>query len=311
MAGVTKFITKFFPLWVILCAAIAYLYPQAIMNLKISGYISILLGIVMLGMGLTMSPRDFKMVLVKPWLITIGVVLRCVLMPLIAFFIAHLLKLPDAIAVGLILVGCCPSGTASNVMTFIAKGDTALSVTLTSVITLLSPILTPVTFFLLAGSYIEINIFRMFFDIILIVILPVAIGVFLHTLMPRMVERIQVIVPIISIVAIVVIIMAIIAANAQNIALMGFVTFIAVALHNGLGLALGYFLSRVFGLTIPQSRAVAFEIGMENSGLAVVLATTALGNPAAALPGAIFSVWHNLSGSALASYWGSEKRKKA
>lgn len=310
MVRITKFITRFFPLWVIICATIAYFYPQPIIDSKLSGYISFLLGVVMLGMGLTMSLQDFKMVLVKPWLILLGVAMRCVLMPLIAFSLAHLLHLPDAIAVGLILVGCCPSGTASNVITFLAKGDTALSVTLTSFITLLSPVLTPVTFFLLAGSYIEVDVVKMFYDIILIVILPVAIGVFLHTIMPQVVDKIRLIVPILSIVAIVVIIMAIIAGNARNLAIIGPIAFIAVVLHNGIGLACGYWFSRFFGLSIPQSKAISFEIGMENSGLAVVLASTALGNPAAALPGAIFSVWHNLSGSVLASYWAGKTDKQ-
>lgn len=303
-----QFVTKFFPLLVIAFAGFAFLQPQAVLALKLGSYVSWLLGLVMLGMGLTMSPGDFKLVFTRPGIICLGVVMRCVLMPLIAFTLAHLLQLPDALAIGLILVGCCPSGTASNVMTFIARGDTALSVTLTSIITVLSPLLTPVSFYLLAGSYIQVDVWSMFISILAVVILPVAIGVFLHTTMEKFVARIQPLVPIISIIAIIIIIMAVVAGNANNLASMAIIAFLAVVLHNGLGLAFGYALSRLFGLSEPQSRAVTFEIGMENSGLAVVLVSAAALNPIAAIPGAIFSVWHNLSGSLLAGYWANRKQ---
>lgn len=306
----TSFI-KFFPIWVIISAAVAYLYPGTIIALNLNQYVSILLGVVMLGMGLTMSPTDFKMVLTKPGLVLLGVAMRCILMPVIAYIIAQLLRLPSELAAGLILVGCCPSGTASNVMALLAKGDTALSVTLTSVITLLSPIVTPISFYILAGSYIHVELWPMFLSILCVVIIPVAVGILFHLINARFVEYIRIVVPIISVVAIIIIIMVVVAGNAQMLSSMAGVALIAVILHNGLGLATGYGFSRLFGLTKPQSRTIAFEIGMENSGLAVVLVGVAGLNPIAAIPAAIFSVWHNLSGSVLAGIWSSQVENEA
>lgn len=309
MLKFAKLVSKLFPVLVIVFAALAFLKPEMVLSLGFGSYVSWLLGLVMLGMGLTMSPNDFKMVLTRPGVIFMGVAMRCLLMPLIAFALAHLLRLPDALAVGLILVGCCPSGTASNVMTFIAKGDTALSVTLTSIITVLSPIITPISFYLLAGSYIEVDIWGMFFNILIVVILPVFVGVILHVTMEKVVDHIQPLVPVVSIFAIIFIIMAVVAGNADKLANVAVIAFVAVMLHNCLGLTFGYILSRLFKQSIARSKAIAFEIGMENSGLAVVLATSAALNPLSALPGAIFSVWHNLSGSILASYWGNKDHK--
>ncbi|EJF89189.1 bile acid:sodium symporter family protein [Bartonella tamiae] len=309
MQIIVQTLTRFFPLWVILFAGFAFFQSEIVLSFHLGSYVSWLLGLIMLGMGLTMSPKDFKMVLTRPAIIGFGVLMRCLLMPFIAFGLAHLLKLPDALAVGLILVGCCPSGTASNVMTFIARGDIALSVTLTSVITLLSPILTPISFYVLAGSYIHVDVWIMMFNILTVVILPVAIGVFLHSVMRKFVAYIQSIVPLISIVAIILIIMAVVAANANNLANMAIIAFVSVVLHNGIGLASGYGLSRLFGLSQKHSRAVSFEIGMENSGLAIVLVSAVTLNPIAAIPAAIFSVWHNLSGSLLAGYWANRPIK--
>lgn len=295
-------ITRLFPLWVVVFSLFAFCFPQSVLDLGLSGYVRWFLALIMLGMGLTMSPRDFALVLSRPVVIALGVALRCILMPLIAYVLAHLLNLPLSLALGLILVGCCPSGTASNVMTFIARGDTALSITLTSVITLLSPILTPITFYFLAGSAISVNVWAMFAEILVIVVAPVVIGVILHMCAHRFVNLIQPVVPVISIVAIVVIVAVIVALNARQIADAALLIFVAVALHNALGLFFGYWSSRLFGRTETQSRAITFEIGMENSGLAATLAKDYI-DPLAAIPGAFFSVWHNLTGALLATYW--------
>jgi len=304
MQSAAKFITHFFPLWIILFAVLAFFHPQPVIDSGIKVFVPWFLALIMLGMGLTILPGDFALVLVKPGLVATGVALRCILMPLIGFAIAHILQLPPGLALGLILVGCCPSGTASNVMTFISCGDTALSITLTSVITLLAPVLTPLTFYLLAGTYIPIDVYKMFMEIVTIVVAPVVSGVLLHMVAGRVVTYIQPFVPLVSIVAITLTVAIVVALNAHNLAGTAFIVFLAVMLHNGLGFFSGYWASRLRKRSEMQSRAIAFEIGMENSGLAVTLALAHF-DPVAAIPGAIFSVWHNLSGSALAGYWRS------
>lgn len=298
---VAKFITRLFPLWVLLCAAIAFFFPDPFKPL--AGWITWLLGIVMLGMGLTMKLEDFKLVLSRPRDVLLGVVLRYLLMPLIAFGVSKLLGLSPSLAAGLILVGCCPSGTASNVMTFIARGDTALSVTVSSINTLLAPVVTPFIFLWLAGTMIPVNASALLLDIVKVVLAPIALGVVINMLAGALVQRVVRFVPMVSVVAIILIIATVVALSAAKLMTVAWIAFVAVALHNGLGLCVGYGGARGAGMGERKSRAIAFEIGMENSGLAVALALAHL-NPVAAIPGAIFSVWHNFTGSLLAGYWG-------
>jgi BASS family bile acid:Na+ symporter len=230
-------------------------------------------------------------------------------MPLVAFSVAHVLGLSPFLAAGLILVGCCPSGTASNVMTFIAKGDTALSITITSVITLLAPIMTPYLFLLLAGTYIPIDASAMLKDILIMVLVPVGLGILIRLFAADFVKKIMPLVPLVSIAAIILIVGAVVAGSASRLASVAIIAFVAVIMHNSLGYTLGYFGARLFKLSHKKAKAVTFEIGMENSGLAVALAMAHL-DPLAAIPGAIFSVWHNVSGSLLAGYWGSRDAGK-
>lgn len=297
-----KFITKLFPLWVILCALIAYLVPGPFKPMAPA--ITWLLGVVMLGMGLTMSLEDFRLVLQRPRDVLLGVVLRYLIMPLVAFGVSKVLGLPPSLAAGLILVGCCPSGTASNVMTFIAKGDTALSVTVSSVNTLLAPVVTPFIFLWLAGTMIPINASALLVDIVKVVLAPIAAGVVINMVAGGFVKRVVRFVPLISVVAIILIIATVVALSAAKLATVASIAFIAVILHNTLGLSCGYGVARALGMDKRKSKAISFEIGMENSGLAVALAVAHL-DPIAAIPGAIFSVWHNFSGSMLAGYWGN------
>lgn len=259
----------------------------------------------MLGMGLTMSLDDFKLVFTRPKDVIYGVVLRFVIMPGVAFAVAKLMDLPPSLAAGLILVGACPSGTASNVMTFIAKGDTALSVTVSSINTVLAPFLTPYIFLLLAGTLIPINAEALLADILKIVLFPVALGIVIRIFAASFVERVIKIIPLVSVLSIIAIITIVVALSAAKLATVAAIGFIAVAMHNGIGLGMGYGASRTLGLTHKKAKALAFEIGMENSGLAVALAVAHL-DPIAAIPGAIFSVWHNFTGSLLAGYWGSK-----
>lgn len=308
MEKVARFITKLFPLWVILCALFAFFVPGPFLTWGKS--IPYLLGVVMLGMGLTMSVTDFKLVLSQPKDVLYGVILRFIIMPGVAFVVAKVLNLPPYLAAGLILVGCCPSGTASNVMTFLSKGDTALSVTVSSVNTVIAPFVTPYLFLLLAGSFIEVDAVALLLDILKIVLVPVAVGITLRALFTRFIQRIMPLIPLVSVVAIILIITIVVALSAGRLASVALIAFIAVALHNGLGLALGYWSARGVKLSHKKSKAIAFEIGMENSGLAVALAMAHL-DPIAAVPGAIFSVWHNLTGSLLAGYWNNRDKDEA
>lgn len=297
-----KFITKLFPLWVVIFAGIAFFAPEPFK--PFGKFIPYLLGLIMLGMGLTMSLDDFKLVFTRPKDVLYGVLLRCLIMPGVAFCVAKLLDLPPALAAGLILVGACPSGTASNVMTFIAKGDTALSVTISSINTILAPILTPYIFLFLAGSLIPIDAKALLLDILIIVLFPVTLGILIRGFASDFVDRVSKVIPLVSVLSIIAIISIVVALSAAKLAVVAGIAFAAVALHNALGLSLGYGASRALGINHKKSKAISFEIGMENSGLAVALAVAHL-DPIAAIPGAIFSVWHNFTGSLLAGYWGS------
>ena len=300
---IIKVITRMFPLWVIIFSTLAFFFPAPLFPYK--GWIPYLLGTIMLGMGLTMSINDFKLVFSRPKDVMYGIVLRYFIMPFVAFLVTKILNLPPALAAGVILVGCCPSGTASNVMTFLAKGDTALSVTVSSFNTVLAPLLTPYIFLFLAGSIIPIDAMALLIDILKIVLVPVMLGIALRAVMGHIIDRFIVVVPLISVAAIVFTIAIVIALSAAKLATVALIAFLAVALHNGIGLALGYGASRGVGMNVHKAKAICFEIGMENSGLAVALALAHL-DPIAAIPGAIFSVWHNLTGSLLAGYWGTK-----
>jgi BASS family bile acid:Na+ symporter len=303
-----KIITQYFPLWVIVFAAAAFFQPDPFKPLGI--YIPYLLGIIMLGMGLTMSLHDFKLVLTRPKDVLFGILLRYLIMPAVAFGVAKILNLPPALAAGLILVGACPSGTASNVMTFIAKGDTALSVTVSSFNTILAPVLTPFIFLYLAGAMIPVQAGALLIDILKIVLLPVFAGIILRMLASPVVDTFSKAIPAVSVVAIIMIIAAVVALNAAKLVTVAGIAFLAVILHNAIGLFLGYGASKGVGMSESKARAISFEIGMENSGLAVALAMAHL-DPMAAIPGAIFSVWHNFSGSLLAGFWSNRKLKES
>lgn len=306
MEKIFKFVTKLFPLWVILFSLIAFFFPAPF---KPYGFlITWLLGIIMLGMGLTLTLSDFKLVFERPLDVFWGVVLRYFIMPGVAFSIAMLLHLSPDLAAGLILVGCCPSGTASNVMTFLSGGDTALSVSVSSINTMLAPILTPFIFLFLAGRFIPIDASSLIIDILKIVIFPIVLGVSIRTIASSLVVKVMPIIPVISVFSIIAIIAIVVGLSAARLATVALVAFVAVILHNGIGLSLGYFASRGVRMPHYKAKALAFEIGMENSGLAVALAIAHL-NPIAAIPGAIFSVWHNLTGSTLAGYWGNKDAK--
>ncbi|MFV7501576.1 bile acid:sodium symporter family protein [Acinetobacter pittii] len=305
----TQFIQKTFALWVIVFAALALWQPELFVWLK--AYIPWILGIIMLGMGMTMTVDDFKGVLQSPKAVLIGVVAQFVVMPGLAFILCKLFNLPPEIAVGVILVGCCPGGTASNVITYMAKGNVALSVACTSVSTLLAPVLTPAIFYLLASQWLKIDAASMFISILQVVLLPIVVGLILRTWLKRQVESYIQVMPLVSVIAIVAIVAAIIGGSKAAILQSGLLILAVVILHNGLGYLLGFTAARFFKLPYADSKAIAVEVGMQNSGLGVALAAVHFAaSPITAVPSAIFSLWHNISGPALATYWASKHKQE-
>lgn len=302
---------KYFALWVVAASVVAFFLPPLAV---IANYVNPLLGVVMFGMGLTLTGADFARVLRRPAGAAIGVAGQFTIMPLVAFVLAVALRLPPELAAGVILLGCCPGGTASNVITYLARGDVSLSVSMTAVSTVLAPVLTPLLVLVLAGTWLPVNALDLFVSIVQVVLLPVAAGVAVNTFFGSAVRRVRPALPLVSVVAIIVIVMGVVAASADSLLAVGPLILLVVVLHNLSGYALGYGVGRFLGLGVSQRRAMVVEVGMQNSGLAAALATTHIGG-VAALPGAIFSVWHNISGPALATFWSrrpvEEERKQA
>ncbi|UOR10400.1 bile acid:sodium symporter family protein [Halobacillus amylolyticus] len=291
---------KYFAFWVIGVAAVAYFIPEPFLFLN--SYITILLGVVMFGMGLTLKPVDFKLVASKPLPVIIGVLAQFLIMPLAALAIAFALNLPNELAAGLVLLGSVPGGTASNVMVYLAKGNLALSVAMTSFSTLLAPVATPLILLALAGQWLPVDPISMFISIVQVIIIPITLGIIIRKLLPTVVDKSSSAIPLISVVAIIVIVSAVVSANVESIATSGLLIFSAVMIHNLTGLLLGYVTALLMRLDESKRRAISIEVGMQNSGLGVTLAAAHFG-PLAALPSVIAAVWHNISGPILATFW--------
>lgn len=301
-----SFITRLFPLWAALAAAFAYLDPAPFLALL--PWITWLLMLVMFGMGVTLSVADFKRVLVQPGPVIAGVAIHYLVMPLAAFLLARLFDMPPELTAGMILVGSVASGTASTVMVYISRGDVALSVTIGAMSTLVGVIATPLLTRLYVNAAIAVNVIGLLVSILQIVVAPVALGLLLNQFAPRVVRSAEKALPAVSIVAILVIIMAVVAGSHDSIAKVGPTLFLAVVLHNGLGLLGGYWGGRLLKFDESVCRTLALEVGMQNSGLAAALGIKYF-SALAALPGAVFSVWHNISGSLLAGHWGRKPPK--
>jgi BASS family bile acid:Na+ symporter len=291
---------RWFPLIVIVAGAVALAAPDAFRGW--SPAVPWLLALIMLGMGLTLRPVDFAYVARRPVAFVIGIVAQYVIMPGVGWLLATLLPVGPELAVGIILVACAPGGTASNVMVYLAKGDTALSVAMTSVSTLLAPIVTPVLVLALAGRFLPVDPGALFVSILQVVVVPVLLGFLLRRFAERQVEAVLPALPLVSVAGITAVVMAVVAGSASALLTSGLLILVAVVAHNVLGLGLGYLAARLCGLDETARRAISIEVGMQNSGLSATLATTHF-NPVAALPAAVFSVWHNISGSILAGYW--------
>jgi len=298
MAALSSWIGKTFAVWALLSAVLGFIFPEFFASLAF--LIVPILGIIMFGMGMTLKTTDFLEIVKRPKPVLIGLLAQFTLMPLIAYLLTVMFQLDPLIAVGVILVGCCPGGTSSNVITFLAKGDVALSVAITSISTLLAPFLTPILLEIFAGQLIDIDLLSMMITIVKIVILPILLGIIVHKFLGNKIEAAISVLPIISVLGISIIIAAVVAVSKATILDSGALVFIVVALHNLIGYSLGYLLALFFGFTAMQRRAIMIEVGMQNSGLGAALAATYF-NPVAALPSAIFSVWHNFSGALVAN----------
>ncbi len=293
-------LTLCFPLAAVLFSLLAYWQPQLLTGLKPA--ILPLLGIIMFGMGMTLTPASFASVFKRPGVIGTGLLLQYGLMPFIAWGLGYYLELPLAIVAGLVLVGSCPGGTASNVICYLARGDVALSITLTGCSTLLAVVMTPLLTWLYIGQRVPVPVSGMLLDILLIIILPVAAGLLMRRWLGAFTQSLERAFAPLSMLAIVIIIGIIVALNRDSLTEVASIVVLAVVLHNALGLIAGYGLARLSGYSAAVARTLAIEVGMQNSGLGVALAIKYF-SPLSALPGALFSIWHNLSGALLAACW--------
>ena len=307
----SDFFGKWMALIVIAVAALALFAPQTCLWIKTS-WINWLLGIVMFGMGLTLKVSDFKVVFSRPKDIIIGFIAQFTLMPLIAFALTKAFSLPTEIAVGVILVGTCPGGTSSNVMTYLSKGDVPLSVGMTAVSTLFAPLMTPLLTLLYAGQRVDVNAVAMFLSIVKVVLVPIALGLVCNYFFEKVTREIVRILPLISTIAIIMIIASVVSANSARLKTVGLIVVLVVILHNLLGYAAGYGVGKLLRLNTTKCRALSIEVGMQNSGLATSLAATHFAQyPLATIPGAVFSVWHNISGAVYANFLANRHPEKA
>lgn len=300
MKKLCHYISEYMGILVLVTALLSFAFPQLLQQVRPT-VINYLLGVVMFGMGLTLNLQDFKIVFSRPRDVIIGCLAQFTVMPLLAWGLSRLFSLDEALALGVILVGCCPGGTASNVITYLAKGDLALSVGMTGVSTLLAPFLTPLLTWALAGKSVNVDVVGMLLSILWVVILPIAIGLIVKWIWPKFTEKATDYLPAFSSIAIALIVAIIISANADKLLAGGLLIIVVVMLHNICGLGLGYLIGCLLGMSVSKKRAISIEVGMQNSGLASSLATIHFAAyPLATIPGAIFSVWHNLSGAAVA-----------
>ena len=293
-------LTRLFPLWAILCAIVAYFSPNVF--LPVSPYTSQLLMFVMFTMGVTLSIDDFKRVVTKPKAVIICTLLHYIVMPLTALILSKLFTMRPELLVGMVLVGSVASGTASNVMIYLAKGDVALSVTISSVSTLVGVVVTPILTLLLVGTTVEVLVWKMLVHIIQIVLIPIVLGLMVHHFLYSVVKKCERFLPLLSMLCILLIICIVVAGSHDRIAQVGITVIFAVIIHNGIGLLGGYWGGRLFGFDESTCRTMSLEVGMQNSALAATLGNTYF-SALSALPAAVFSVWHNISGSLLAGYW--------
>lgn len=309
----SDFAGRYLAVLVVAMAGVSLLKPELFLPLgkvKLLGQslTSLLIGVIMFGVGLTLNLKDFKVVFTRPKDVLVGCLAQFTIMPLGAFLIAKTFSLDPFLAVGLVLLGTSPGGTASNVMTFLAKGDVPLSVAMTMVSTLVAPILTPILTYLLAGQWVEVNMIAMLTSIFQVVVVPVVLGIVAHRFIKEDSEMLDKILVLTSVLCIITIIAVSVAPNSKALVKSGFVVIAAVCLHNWLGFAIGYGIAKIFGMDSQKKRAVSIEVGLQNSGLAVGLGAQ-FGNPICLLPAVVAMVVHQISGSILASVFSRKDTK--
>ncbi len=306
MKKVCDFIAQWMGLLVLMVAAVAMFVPGSFDWIE-TKTINPMLGVIMFGMGLTLSPKDFKIVLSRPKDILVGCLAQFTIMPLLAWLLTLAFSLPKELALGVILVGCCPGGTASNVITYLAKGDLALSVGMTACSTLLAPIVTPLLVWLMAGTMVNVDTLGMLLSIVYVVIAPIIVGLLCQHFLPKLTKAVTPYLPAFSSLAIAITVGIVVSHNADRLMLGGMIVILVVILHNLLGLSLGFTIGRLLRLEKPKCIALSIEVGMQNSGLASSLANMHFAAyPLATVPGAIFSVWHNISGALAAKLFQRE-----
>ncbi len=290
-------------LLVLLMAAFSLFVPGP-MKAVSTKVINPLLGLIMFGMGLTLSAKDFRIIFQRPKDVILGCLAQFTIMPGLAWLLAKAFHLPEELAIGVILVGCCPGGTASNVITFLAKGDLALSVGMTATSTILAPVLTPLLVWLLAGTMTHVDTVGMLLSILYVVILPIIAGLFCQKYLGNFTKKAVEFLPAFSTLMIMMVVGIVVSHNADKLLTGGLIVILVVFLHNIGGLGVGYLLGRILGLPHKKRVALSIEVGMQNSGLASSLAVMHFAYaPMATIPGAVFSVWHNISGALVAKLY--------
>lgn len=304
LKNISLFVSKQLAILVVLATLFSLYYPQVGSSLVKTSWVVYILGIIMFGMGLTVRASDFKELFVHPKFVLIGIGAQFIIMPLIAYILVKGFNLPLGLAIGVVLVGTCPGGTSSNVITYLSKGDVALSVGITSCTTLLAPFMTPILTKLLIGQSIDVNIIAMFLSVVKVVIVPIVLGILAHRFLPKISEFLKDVLPMVSTLGIVTIVIAVVSVSAEKIiANLGIIVLVVVC-HNLFGYLFGFLVGKLVTKDMAKIKALSVEVGMQNSGLATSLALTHFATqPLAAVPGALFSVWHNISGGILASIY--------
>ena len=307
MKKLCDFIARWMGVMVLIVAALSLTVPASFVWID-TWTINPMLGAIMFGMGLTLSPADFKVVLSRPKDILIGCLTQFTVMPLLALGLTWAFSLPQELAIGVILVGCCPGGTASNVITYLAKGDLALSVGMTAASTLLAPLLTPLLVWLLAGTMVDVDTVGMLMSIVYVVIAPIVCGLLCQRFLPKLTKLLTPYLPAFSSIVIAMVVGIVVSHNAGRLLTAGLLIVAVVMIHNLLGLAIGFTVGRLLHLQRPKCVALSIEVGMQNSGLASSLAVLHFAAyPLATIPGAVFSVWHNISGALVAKLYSLNK----
>ena len=295
---------------VLVVALVAFFFPKTSLWIQTS-WINYLLMLVMFGMGLILRIEDFILIFSRPKDVLIGCSAQFIVMPLLAFFLCSIFHLEPALMAGVVLVGTCPGGTASNVITYLSKGDVALSVSMTSINTLLAPLLTPLITYLLLSTTIKVDLMSMFIGIISVILIPIGIGILINKFFFSFAQKFVKQLPMLSIMAICLIVASVVSHNSEKIYTCGATILIVVILHNVFGYVCGFLLGKTLKMSPEKIKALSVEIGMQNSGLAVSIANTTFSQlQAATVPGAIFSVWHNISGAILAGIYRRWNLKK-